>query len=223
MKKLVLTAIAVTCAASVFAQGSVQFNNRVASGTSHVYAPLGPGDTVAIQGNAASDSPSGSTSYGGRALIGASGLSGPYGASTTLSILLGAPGSGQAESSLVAGSPTTTFRTGGAAGNIVGVTETLPSVPLDAPSATLMMFAWDNSSGLYPTYAQAIAAWNAGTIAAGKSLPWNQGVGGGLLTPPPVEPGLTSFSLYFQAVPEPSSFALAGLGAAALFIFRRRK
>jgi len=223
MKKLVLTAVALTCAASVFAQGTVAFNNRVVgAGTSHVYAPLGPGDNVAIQGNAAIDG--GSTSYGARALIGASGIAGQYGAAGTFSVLLAAPGSGQPESSLLPGTPTTTFRTGGAAGNIVGVTETLAGVPLDAPSATLQMFAWDNSSGSYNTYAQAVAAWNAGTIAAGKSLPFNLAAIGGTLNPPPnVEPALTSFNLYFQAIPEPSSMALAGLGAAALFIFRRRK
>jgi hypothetical protein len=37
-------------------------------------------------------------------------------------------------------------------------------------------------------------------------------------------PGLMSgWGLSYYAVPEPSSFALAGLGAAALLIFRRRK
>jgi len=42
--------------------------------------------------------------------------------------------------------------------------------------------------------------------------------------PPNTPPNLTGMpSVVLVAVPEPSTFALAGLGAAALFIFRRRK
>ncbi len=82
------------------------------------------------------------------------------------------------------------------------------------------MVAWDNSSTLYPTWAQASVAWAAGTIAAGKSGPFNVAlIGGDVNLPPNI--GVTSFNLYM--VPEPSTFALAGLGAAAMLIFRRRK
>jgi len=54
-----------------------------------------------------------------------------------------------------------------------------------------------------------------GTDAAGNSLPPYNLFGGATGIP-------TGFTL-IQTVPEPSSMALAGLGAAALLIFRRRK
>jgi hypothetical protein len=64
-------------------------------------------------------------------------------------------------------------------------------------------------------------------IAAAKSGAFNitATIGGGA-QPAPSFPGTAfqSFNLYTIAtVPEPSTFALAGLGAAALLIFRRRK
>ena len=88
------------------------------------------------------------------------------------------------------------------------------------------MVAWDNTSGNYPTWAQASAAWSAGLIIAGRSAPFNlASIGGANNSPPNIVSsipgeGLQSFSI---VVPEPASFALAGLGAAALLIFRRRK
>jgi hypothetical protein len=98
----------------------------------------------------------------------------------------------------------------------------------DAPAATIEMVAWDNSSGLYPTWTEASNAWLAGLIAAGKTGTWNQdNIGGAVNTPPrminstdPTQHAL-SFNLYF--VPEPTTAALAGLGAAVLLILRRRK
>ena len=82
------------------------------------------------------------------------------------------------------------------------------------------MVAWDNSSALYPTWAEASVAWAAGTIAAGKSGAFTlASIGGDVNTAPFITP--LSFNLYM--VPEPSTFALAGLGAAAMLIFRRRK
>src|ERR1041385_3568203 len=52
------------------ARGTVQFNLR-ASGTSHIYAPLGTTETSAIIGQGTNDAvPSGMTSYGSRTQIG---------------------------------------------------------------------------------------------------------------------------------------------------------
>jgi hypothetical protein len=232
MKKLILAAVALTSAASVFAQGTVIFNNRT-GGTTHVYAPLGPSDTVSITGNGANDSQSTGVSYGARAALGASGLTGQYGASTTLAILLGANGAGAAESSLLpsSGAPVS-FRTGTAAGGVANSTVTFANIPLDAAHATFEMIAWDNSSGLYGTWAQASVAWQEGLIAAGKSPLFNlDNIGGQANVPQTLfntlnnsaaNGGLQSFNLYF-AVPEPTTAALLGLGAAGLLIFRRRK
>ena len=62
----------------------------------------------------------------------------------------------------------------------------------------------------------------AGLIAAGKGGAFTVNNIGGSVNTPPNMPG-QSFNLYIQSIPEPSTFALAGLGAAALLIFRRRK
>lgn len=225
MKKLILAACAVTCAVSVFAQGTVAFNNRTALGTTHVYGP-GTNPNQSLVGTGLADNPAGTVDYAGAgmALIGAGGLTGKYGASTTFAQLLAANGAGQAESSLTPQGATTTFRTGGAAGNIALITATLGNVPADSAAATLEMVAWDNSSGLYPTWTQASVAWQAGLIAAGKSGAFNvNAIGGSVNTPPNML--IPSFNLYLtgSVVPEPSTFALAGLGLAAMLVLRRRK
>jgi len=225
MKKLILTALGVTCAAGVFAQGTVIFNNRI-SGTvvQHIYAPLSANPTNSQIGNGSGDLASGSTSWAGYSVIGLNGTGGSYGGATTFAQLLGAPGAGSPESSLVPAGPTTTFRTGAGGGWVAGTTTTLGNVNPDAASATLELVAWDNSSGQYPTWTQARAAWLAGTIAAGVSGTFNVSAIGGTVNQAPSILGVQSFNMYFiGTVPEPSTFALAGLGAAALLIFRRRK
>jgi hypothetical protein len=220
MKKLILAAVATTCAMGVFAQGTIVFNNRV-TGTivTHVY-----GGPSALQGNGAGDTPVGSTTWGaGYTLIG---TTGGLTASTTFAQLLGASGFNAAESSLLPAAGVTTFRTGAAAGQIAGITATFNNIAANATAATVEMVAWDNASGLYPTWAQASVAWAAGLIAAGRSAPWNQDNLGGTLPAPNMinstDPSqhVSSFSL---VVPEPTTAALAGLGAAAMMIFRRRK
>jgi len=221
MKKLILTAITTTCALSVLAQGTVSFVNRSAGGTSHVW--IGGPNLGEYHGNGVNDVPSGSIDYAalGFHLVG-TGPNGLFEAQHYFAQLLGAPGSGAAESNLLPGTGVTTFRTGAAAGNIVLVTSTFANIPADAPVGTFEMVAWDNSSGLFPTWAQASVAWNAGLIFAGRSSLFTiNNIGGTVNTPPGVEPGLTSFNIVVS--PEPSTIALAGLAAAALFIFRRRK
>jgi hypothetical protein len=222
MKKLILTAVAMAATASVFAQGTVTFNNRVVGTVvTHVYAPNSANSAMSQLGNGSSDTTSGSTSWAGFPLIGAGGTAGQYGGATTFAQLIAAPGTGAAEASLVPASPATTFRTGAAGGFIASATVTMANVAPDATAASIEMVAWDNSTGNYPTWTQAKSAWLAGTIAAGESGILNIANIGGTLNTPPNLVGLQSFNLY--VVPEPSTFALAGLGAAALLIFRRRK
>jgi hypothetical protein len=232
MKKLILAAFALTTAVSVFAQGSVILNNRISGApfnqTTHIWGP-GTNPGLSLIGLGSNDSPAGTTAFSqsGMALIGAGGSGGKYGYATTFASLIGAVGAGAAESSLqpFPGGGVTTFRSGTSLGDVASITMTLPAAFADATFATFEIVAWDNSSSQYATWSLASVAWLRGDIAAGHTSPFNVGAIGGTgnITPDLTQQGtvLTSFNLYF--IPEPSTFALAGLGAAALLIFRRRK
>jgi hypothetical protein len=218
---LILIAITTACVTSVFAQGTVSFVNRSSGGTTHVW--YGGNTHFQFHGNGPNDLPNpGSVDYAGLGmlLIGTTGgMNGP----TTFAQLLGAPGAGAPESSLLPALGITTFRTGGAAGNVALVTATFNNIPQDAPVASFEMVAWDNSSGLYPNWTQASVAFDVGLIAAGQSAEFTlNNIGGTTFTPPNLNPALQSFNIWMW-IPEPTTPALAGLGAAALFMFRRRK
>lgn len=210
MKKLILTAFAVTCAVSVFAQGTVNFQSRIANVlVTHVYV----GGDQQYWGNGPTDLPAGTTTWGANFTLASGG--------SYLCALMSAPGTADPKgnfANLVA-----PFRTGAGAGFISGGQATLANVAKDAPSATLQLFAWDNSSGAFGTVQAAWTAYNnaRSSITAGVSSPFVvNGIGGDLNVPPNLL-GLTSFNIW-TPVPEPSTLALAGLGAAML-IFRRRK
>ncbi len=95
-------------------------------------------------------------------------------------------------------------------------------------SATFMVEAWDTSTGA--TYATA--------TSRGQSLLWQEGRSDGLggngiamgvepvgnfaSGPGAATPGVTTL-VNLTIVPEPSTFALLGLGTAGLWFFRRRK
>ena len=234
MKKLLIAAFALTTAASVFAQGSVQFQNRISAGivqTTHIWGPSTTNPGLSLIGLGSNDTPTpGATAFGtasGMSLIGASGSGGKYGYTTTFAQLIGAEGSGIAEASLKPLGQTTTFKTGTSLGGVALITDTLSGaspVSSGAAYATFEIVAWDNSTSQYSTWTQASAAWLLGTIAAGHSAKFNvSAIGGGLNSPPNLNnmESITSFNLYF--IPEPSTFALAGLGMATLLVFRRRK
>ena len=214
-------------AASCSGQGTILFSTHV-SGVivTPVYAPLSSDPTYHQTGNGPADTPVGTQDWSGFTLIGAGGSSGQYGAATTFAQLLGVDGADQPESSLVLALPTTTFRTGSFAGYVRGTSVTFGNIPPETPAATIEMVAWDNSSGLYPTWLQASVAWQAGLIAAGESGRWNQDFH--FLDPAPFpinksDPSqhVVSFNLYF--IPEPSPFALAGLGVVTLLVCRRNR
>jgi hypothetical protein len=110
---------------------------------------------------------------------------------------------------------------------------TVPGTPAGGTGAVLLR-GW--SSNLGADYASALAAWNSGaggwlgeSSIAGQFL-WGGDPGTGVAVPAsPLFGGgngiQTGFAMIWQGgvVPEPSSMALAGLGAASLLLFRRRK
>jgi hypothetical protein len=242
MKKLILAAFALTTAASVFAQGTVNFANRFSGEwITHVWGP-GTVSTLSVVGIGSNDLPTGSTfvAPAGSSMIGAAGTAGHYGGATTLAQLLDFNGTTANEALLVAAGQTTTFRTGAAQGNAVLTVSTLSNIPANVSGngtgpVTLEMVAWDASTpiagydltqwGTFTVGAQtgdADQAWMNGLIAAGKSGLFSlSSAGAGNVSVPNLTPN--SFNLYFVSVPEPTSFALLGLGAAAMLIFRRRK
>jgi hypothetical protein len=176
-------------------QGTVLFGNRFPGiSISHVYFPSTNDESFHLTGNWTNDLPGGTVNYPlyGMNPIGASGVS------TFVAQLLASPGSNASPASLVPVNPTSTFRTGGAAGNLVTVTATLSGVPADAPVATMAMVVWDNSSGLYPTWTQASSAWNQGIILAVMTPAYNvYKIGGVTNVPPPAITNIASFNMAF--------------------------
>ena len=217
MKSIVLGTMLVLIGFNLFGQGTIVFTSHTTDRDSHIWGLSSTDPYLSLVGPGTNDRPSGSTPYqaDGMSLIGASGANGPFGYSTTFAQLLVAAGASQPESSLMPMSPTTTFHSGAGAGQIVAVTIPLTGVPSGITVLTVEGVAWDNSSGLYPNWTQASQAWTLGLIAAGTSALANFDL----------TLGNTyvhdSFNLHL--IPEPTAFALAGLGAVALMICRRRK
>jgi hypothetical protein len=122
---------------------------------------------------------------------------------------------------------TTTF-IATAAGYFNGGTTAIPTVApgsqafftVQVWSTTYANFAAAKASGLVNTWGEAGYSYATGTLT-----PFTVTTGGvgTPASPPATLTSLTAFSLAPAAVPEPSTMALAGLGAAALLIFRRRK
>lgn len=205
MKKTLIVAFTMACAVSVMAQGKVTFNNRVVGTVvAPVYGVNPANPTEMLQGNTATGTPAGTMVYAGPALDG-TGYSAQlfWGAGVGLGMEQLAPG------------PMTSFRAGAAAGFITAVDGTLTGSTIGS-DLTLQLRAWDNMGGTVMTWDEAVAQ----QVAHGWSKTFNHtAVGGGSL-PAKNLVGLESFNI--AVVPEPSSLALLGLGAAAMLIFRRR-
>jgi len=213
MKKILLTGLLVCATASVFAQGLVQFRNTYANTTPPIDGRIGWQNAQGVF-QAWLDSTQGTYRA---ALIGGPDATGVPATLTSLGnlTLLFSP-------SAAATAAWAPFRSAATAGYINPGqynTRILNDVNW-AGRAMVQMVAW---SGNYNTFAEAFAAANAGTpgamigvsTALHLTLPSSN-------TDPNVTYlwGLNSFNI--QPVPEPTSLALAGLGAAALLIFRRR-
>jgi hypothetical protein len=112
--------------------------------------------------------------------------------------------------------PTTVFRTGAASPYLSAQVVDVPGI---APggSATFVLQAWVGGA----SYG------DAANTAKGQSAQFTvSGLGGTPVSGPPITPpslnGLQSFDLAPVSFPEPSTIALATLGAAAFFIRRRK-
>jgi hypothetical protein len=201
MKKIILTLVALSAAASVFAQGTIVYYNRVSgSVVALIYGPELSDASLAITGNTASGTPVGTAVYTGGGLTG-TGFTAELWAGTSADSLAAVPGSQK------------DFRTGGFAGaiNNSGGVIAIPGVG-EAGSAALQVRAWDNAGGT-------ITSWDAASIRGESAVFMSLPLGG--LAPPPNMVGLESFNIH-TAVPEPSTFALLGLGALGMMIFRRK-
>jgi len=207
MKKTILTLVAISAAASVMGQGVINFSTRI-TGTvvGHVYAPDPANPLLVKTGNTAAETPAGTQTYGGALLQGS-------GFSAELFFGVGTLGT-VSESALQRLTGTiTTFRTGASFGGTPApVVLPVPGVLPGTGIGTFQIRAWDNSNG---------ATWDTATIRGKSELFEVTGLGDGVLTLPGNMVNFRSFNL--TIVPEPSTFVLAGLGAAALVIFRRRK
>jgi hypothetical protein len=114
----------------------------------------------------------------------------------------------------------TGFATGTYAGYFLGGEQTINSVP-GGGTAWVQVDVWNTKSGA--TFAQAQASglpdswWQSPLFTAQTGNPFG--------TPLPPQPlvGLGTSPVYLNAVPEPSTLALAGLAAAALFTTRRAR
>lgn len=97
---------------------------------------------------------------------------------------------------------------------------TMADVSPAGSTVVLALAMWNNSSTSWANMASgATAATRAGVIA------FVNATANPAAQPPPIAPPLDGWTdnLVLTPIPEPSMFALAGLGAAALLIFRRRK
>lgn len=214
MRTILLTSVALSMAIGAYAQGTVGFNNFGTGYRAPIYFPEVGNLGLSKLGNTTAGTPPGTQVYTGALLTGsgftAQLFSGPAGTTDWWRLAPAASGG------------IVTFRSGAAAGFTSFSQATLANVPKDAPSAVFQIRVWDNSSGLYPTWAQAEWAWRDVRIFAGMgNLFTVNNIGGNLNTPPSLV-GQQSFNIW-APVPEPSTCALLALGGLGMWLYRRKK
>jgi len=228
MKKIILTAVLSAASLGAFAQGTIDVGNFL-KGTfvQPIYSPNPSSNTVEQIGSPATSSyagggtPVGATVYGGTALQAGYDMVFLYSTTggtdpTTMSVGTIVPFQTAASANA---------RPSGTMAELVGF-----SVPNAAGNTTInwAFGAFSTEGGSVTTWAEALAAYNAkdpnAQIGWGSTISATLLAGNGNLAEPNTFAGWTSFSLMEAAVtPEPSTIVLAGLGAAGLLFFRRRK
>jgi len=215
MKRTLLTA-AVACAlvGSAFAQGTIKVQ---AVGANQIYystSPDGSGTNKVAVG-----SPAQIPAYGNLNIAVYSAAPG-----TTLSLQGGIP--------VLTGwnlAATEIHTISGAAGTVIGTTIILNGIA-EGANAQVEVVGWTgNFSDFASAYASgtALVGW-CGSSVSGGLLSWTQATGAPNASTPTTPVGTPLGAAGFQnlvlvPVPEPSTIALAGLGAATLLLFRRRK
>jgi hypothetical protein len=213
MKKLLLTSVASLLAVAAFAQGTVTFQNAstVAGWATVVNRNVTWGESAAnfnpllvAGGNVASN-------YAGLNL------------SSLRAALYYAPGTiadgDWALVNLAAQGTAATFKqsTSATAGSWFGGTRTLTTIASQGGVASLMVIVWDSALSNDPLSEAARGGLWGRSAVFSYTTPASS-------TPAPADflpNNLQGFTV--GVIPEPSSMAIAGLGAAALVFFRRRK
>jgi hypothetical protein len=209
MKRLILTAFVATLAVNSFGQGAIDVGNNFGATVfrAPIYGPQVGNETQSISGQPGTPAfPTGSTVYTGARLQGTGFTFGFYASTTGITTDAG---------SLTFIGALNFGTTAGTAGFVTTQTLNVPGVTAGNPT-TWQIRVWDLSTG---------ATWDTATTKGSSPLVNSGPLGGvspgGPVLNPATASGWTSFNIY--VVPEPSTFVLAGLGAAALLIFRRRK
>jgi len=220
MKKLVVIAALSLTGLAAFGQGSLNFGNSFSgSFIMPIFGPDPANPTLALSGAPSTSRVSGvipstgTTVYGGPLL---------QGTGYTLQLWAGSTTGNLAPTTYI-----TSFRTStgdklpaGLVSGAVGVV--IPGVDA-GQQAFYQLRVWDNKGGQATTWAAGLAGGTYGSSAIVLSGALG-GVDstGGIHATSPNSTDWVSFNL-ISNVPEPTSLALAGLGAAAMMIFRRRK
>jgi len=205
MKKIIVSTLLAMAAVASFGQGSISIGNGITATRFPIYAPQLADPTTQVVGSSSLSAPTGTTVYTGALLQG-----------TRYAIEFWAGPSSATDFSGLTLITTTTFRT--ATGNVLpaGLTTTILGTIANVPAdgfAKLGVRVWDTLSVGGSSYATASIRGQSPTLSL------SGGLGGGLTTPP----NWVGQSFSLVSVPEPTSMALAGIGAASLVIFRRRK
>jgi len=199
MKKLLAILAIGALAASAFAQGTVVFENPL---TARVQQWTSPTDSTLIYVPV-------NTGYAEllAAATTAAAPTVPIGSSLETWLSTSAPGW-----AAVATTPINL-----AAGWFNGGTVTITGIGAGA-SAQYMLIGWTGSSATWDV------AYSTTGAMLGESAVFTTTTANPTSTPPGTPSSLTTFTgpLVFSPIPEPSTFALAGLGLAALLVFRRR-
>jgi hypothetical protein len=183
MKKILLTLATLGLATSIYAQGTVSFNNFV----------------------------------GATGLVQIDGVTAPVGTQITVQLLYGPAGTPNGSLTAWPSVFTTTLAQAGKFYD--AASKALPGVALGA-DASLAVQGW---TGSWASMAEAMA--NDAKVGLTGSF---TNPTGGAGTPPGVAKNLTGWvsdnplNLVAAVVPEPSTFALLGLGALGMMIFRRK-